>query len=191
MNAVATAPARRERWRRACRGLRPELIAILLLALVAVAGATWLARSAEAHEAATRARRVETQRLERRLRRLDASGAEVTLARLAESRDALRVALVEALDVARAKAAVETLEHHVEERAMDGGDDVATLRLTFDGRFAHGAAVLELLAAVEAARGPWPGETRGCRMQRAGSSLLVDCTVDILHWSDLHAPSVE
>jgi len=159
--------------------------------VASVAGAILAERAADRGEAELRARRLETQRLEQRLHRLDADGALTTLEALEESRDALRVRLVEALNGARDAPDIGVLRHHLAERAMPDASAAATLRLSIEGRVAHGAALLDLLGAVEAASRPWPKETRGCTAQRLEEAVLaVDCTIDILHWEGLDAPLV-
>jgi len=163
--------------------------ASLALALIAsVGGATLAERFADAREEALRALRIESQRLERGARRLDDPAAAPTLVALEDSRDALRVRLVEALDGVRVAPGVFALRHNVEERAMPSRGEAATLRLTLEGRIAHGAALLDLIDAVRAAGAPWPTETRGCLLQRLESGLAVDCAVDLLHWSGLEVP---
>ena len=162
--------------------LRRTLVVAVAASLSSVGAVLLLDRSADEREHRLRTRRLEVQTLERRLHRLDADGAAATLAALGADRDALRVRLVEALDAARAAPGAGAIRHHVDERTLPDGTDTVTLRLTLEGRIAHGAALLELLAAVHAAGRPWPTETRGCRLQRLAAALALDCAVDILHW---------
>ena len=175
----------------ACRW---PLLVSATLALAAVLAAASVARSADARRLELRERRVEMQRFERRARRLGGDGAAATLLALAESRDALRVRLVEALGTRRAGPDVAALRHRVEERTALDAPGTATLRLSLEGRIAHGATLLALLGAVHDAARPWPTETRGCLVQRLGAEpagaarLTIDCVVDILHWSGLDAP---
>ena len=176
------------RKRRAPASRRPLVFALALASVAGPIAAAWTERLADAGEARLRASRIEVQRLERRVRRLGGEGVDTTLAALGEHRDALRVRLLEALDAARAGAAVGPVRHHVEEREMPGDPGAATLRLRLEGRVAHGAALVDLLGAVHAGSRPWPTETRGCLVQRLDAALTLDCTVDILHWRDLEAP---
>lgn len=168
--------------------LRRTVIAAAAAALLSVVAAALLGRAADEREHGLRARRIEVQTLERRLHRLDADGAAATLEALGADRDALRVRLAEALDGARAALGTSAIRHHVDERTLPDDTGTVTLRLTLEGRIAHGAALLELLAAVHAASRPWPTETRGCLLQRLDAALALDCAVDILHWSALEAP---
>lgn len=167
---------------------RRVLAAGVVTPLLSVAAAALAERAADGSEHRLRALRLETQTLERRLHRLDADGAVATLAALGAGRDALRVRLAEALAAARDAGGTGSIRHHVDERALPDEADAAALRLTLEGRIAHGAALLELLASVHAASRPWPTETRGCLVQRLDVALALDCAVDILHWRALEAP---
>lgn len=167
---------------------RRVLAAGVVAPLLSVAAAAIAERAADGREHRLRALRLEAQTLERRLHRLDGDGAAATLAALGADRDALRMRLAEALDAARHAREAGSIRHHVDERALPEETDAAALRLTLEGRIAHGAALLELLASVHAASRPWPTETRGCRVQRLDAALALDCAVDILHWHALEAP---
>lgn len=179
--SVPTPPAR--------RGLYRCMLLCASLALVAVGAAVLLERLAETRQVVLRELRIEEQRLERRAHRLGEPAAGATLAALGESRDALRVRIVEALGASRRTRGVKRLRHAVDERAMPDAESMVTLRLSLEGRLAHGAALLELLATVRTAMAPWPSETRGCLLERLDTAdLLVDCVVDVLHWSELRVP---
>ena len=171
-------------------GLRRRVLVAALVAVGAIAVAATLARLAEAERATLRELRIAEQRLERRSLMLSEPGAPVVLEALGSTRDELRVRLVESLEATRARPAVTALGFRVDERAVAGADATVRLRLSLDGRLAHGAALIELLDAVHAAARPWPVETRGCLLQRlAQSGVQIECAIDVLHWVDLNAPS--
>jgi len=178
---------------------RRAIAGLVGVALASVLAAMFLSRAADARASAERSLRIDTQSLERRLGRLDAPGAEDTLTALAESRDGVRVRLVEALDRAREGAAGGDLRHRIDPLPTGVGESTVILRLTIEGRVTHGAALLALLADVQTAGTPWPTEVRGCSLERvdAGAprheafathvrlpALLVRCAVDLLHWRE-------
>ena len=164
----------------------------VLAAVVTVSLAALADRLADARALDLRELRIVEQRLERRSSRLSRPGARELLAAFDESRDALRVRIVESLDAARGQAEVRGLTHRLDERALPGTTSAATLALALEGRIAHGAALLDLLQRLGAATAPWPSETRGCLVQRIeAAELQLDCAFDVLHWHGLRAPSTE
>lgn len=190
MSAEAGTPWRAGRAPERRGDLRRRVLVAALAAFGAVAVAAALARLAELERSTLRELRIAEQRLERRSLMLGEPGASDVLEALESTRDELRVRLVESLEAMRVRPGVTALNFRVDEHVVAGTDATMRLRLALDGRLAHGAALIELLDAVHAAARPWPVETRACLLQRlARSGVQIECAVDVLHWTDLNAPS--
>jgi len=183
---------------------------LALIAILAFLVGPLLQQSTDARLEALRDLRIREQLLSQQAVRLSSTDAATRLAALGESRNALRVRLLDALTGLRELPTTRELRHRLDERAMviDGlsVSGTATLRLTLEGRITDSRALLEMLQHIRQSSFPWPSETRACVVQdvtariadgvpsrpakaRGGvidqlaetTELAIECAVDIMH----------